>query len=57
MLEEVREAGARELSQVSKFEGTHEVAKDSVEAACKYMNYLDRQLKEMENWRRNQDLR
>lgn len=53
----MREAGARELSQEGKFEDTHPAARDSVEAACKYMNYLERQLKEMENWRRNQNFR
>ncbi|CAM9152738.1 unnamed protein product [Chrysoparadoxa australica] len=47
--------------QVSKIKSaptpTPEWAVDSVEAACKYANYMDRQVKEMEAWRRNQDMK
>ncbi|KAG5176089.1 glucose inhibited division protein A-domain-containing protein [Tribonema minus] len=32
-------------------------AAETVEAQCKYANYVTRQVKEMETWRRNQDLR
>ncbi|CBJ28379.1 conserved unknown protein [Ectocarpus siliculosus] len=57
VLEDVREASARELSKVSTFERTPDFARETVEASCKYMNYMDRQVKEMESWRRNQEFR
>ena len=57
VLEDVREAGARELSQVTTFDTTPDFARETVEASCKYMNYMDRQVKEMEGWRRNQEFR
>lgn len=57
VLEDVKEAGARELSTVSTFHSTPEFARETVEASCKYMNYMDRQVKEMEGWRRNQEFR
>lgn len=53
----MKEASAREQSEVSNFDKTPLVARDTVEASCKYMNYMDRQVKEMEGWRRNQDFR
>jgi len=36
---------------------TPDAAKDTVEAACKYRFYLERQEKEMDSWRRNAALR
>lgn len=42
---------------MSSFDKTPLFARDTVEASCKYMNYMDRQVKEMEGWRRNQDFR
>lgn len=53
----MKEASAREQSEVSNFDKTSIFARDTVEASCKYMNYMDRQVKEMEGWRRNQDFR
>ncbi|CAN0499499.1 unnamed protein product, partial [Laminaria digitata] len=57
VLEDVREASARELSEVSTFDRTPPFATDTVEAECKYMNYMDRQVKEMQSWRKNQEFK
>ncbi|CAN0245644.1 unnamed protein product, partial [Discosporangium mesarthrocarpum] len=39
------------------WQGTPDFARETVEATCKYMNYLDRQIREMESWRKNQNCR
>eukprot|EP00903_Cladosiphon_okamuranus_P013636 g12700.t1 len=57
VLEDVREDHAREMSKVTTFDTTPEFARETVEASCKYMNYMDRQVKEMEGWRRNQEFK
>lgn len=57
VLEEVRRAAAKAPSEIPAFESTPVFAKDTVEASCKYMNYMDRQIKEMEGYRKNQDFR
>lgn len=57
VLEEIKRATAKAPSEVRTFVPTPDFAKDTVEASCKYMNYMGRQIKEMEGYRKNQDLR
>lgn len=57
VLEEMKRVAAKVPSDVREFEPTPDFAKETVEATCKYMNYMDRQIKEMEGYRKNQDLR
>lgn len=57
VVEDVLEADTRELSKVSTFDRTPAFARETAEASCKYMNYMDRQVKEMKSWRINQEFR
>lgn len=57
VLEEIKRVTAKGPSEVPVFEETPSFARETVEASCKYMNYMDRQIKEMEAYRRNQDFR
>lgn len=57
VLEDIKRVTAKGPSEVPTFEDTPVFARDTVEASCKYMNYMDRQIKEMEAYRKNQDLR
>lgn len=52
-----RESGPEGAKPNPAFEPTPAYVRDTVEAMSKYQKYLERHEREMENWRKNQDLR
>lgn len=43
-------------SKYEKIEKVESYARDTVESMCKYQNYLERQMKELEHWRKHQNI-